>query len=252
MNIFHKHENRSCIFEHCNVKFDNGAGSYNHIRLKHILKGHVALKPEHMLNQSEEYQAYSNEVCCDATADADNSPNLSVEDNDHYSEKEFSDPEADEKFFRMQFADFLNRMCNCYFIPAVKVTEIVDNFLQNSIKSREVRRSKLLKTLNSIVGLSQSDIERIVKNAIDDDYYLNAQIELSTEYKRNRYIEDNFKYVAPVQITLNKAEVCSGIKADMIHYIPIKDSFTALVEDKSFNDVIRMQRELDTDRMSVV
>ena len=58
--------------------------------------------------------------------------------------------------------------------------------------------------------------------------------------------------MAPVQITLNKAEVCSGSKADMIHYIPIKDSFTALVEDKSFNDVIRMQREADTVRHDVI
>ena len=254
MNSFHKNECRSCIFDNCCAQFDKGAVARDHVRKKHLIPGLTMLKPEHIVERSYRIQTIPPELI-DSRIESTNDENicdLLYNDDEVPTELQNNANGDDENYFKMQYADFLNRMCNVSYVPAKKVTEIADSFLLTSLKSREIRRRKLLKALENVKGLSQSDIDRITEEGIENDIYLNAQMELNTEFKRNKYIEDNFKYIPPVQITLNKSKVITGDKADVIHYIPVKESFRALVQDKSFNDVLVRQRNLNLSRKNVI
>ena len=84
---------------------------------------------------------------------------------------------------------------------------------------------------------------KVVSNVMDDDKFLIAQSELSTDFKREKFIRNNFKFVSPCEIVLNKDAVKTGAPKDCIHYIPIKESFKQLIEDKSLNDVFDNERE---------
>ena len=203
-NTFHVKDSRACIFKGCNLKFDKGVASRHHIRSKHILPCKVLLKPEHILDQLQQvmeapvgYRVTELNSVEEIDQDfCDNSEDLNLE-YDSFDSKE------DEKYFKMQYADFLNRMSNYSYIPSVKVSEIANDFLQNSLKSQELRKNTLMKILDSIQGLSQSDRERILDVSISDDSYLNAQNELGSEFKRTKFIQENFDYVSPVQVVLN-------------------------------------------------
>ena len=111
------------------------------------------------------------------------------------------------------------------------------------MKSKAVRIKKLRTSLASIPNISEDQIEKVISESIEDDKYLEAQQELSSEYKRNKAIKEHFKYCAPVGIVLNKEEVTNGAKPDHVHYIPIKESFKHLVEDKSFIEVLEQERD---------
>ena len=97
--------------------------------------------------------------------------------------------------------------------------------------------------MDEIDSLTVRQKEKIVKESIDDDEYLTAQKDLCSDYKRNKFVRQNFKYVAPVQITLNSSEVSKGASPDVFHYIPTNESLRVIMEDKSFNDVLEAQRE---------
>ena len=246
INNSHVEEERCCVFDQCNVRFSRGSTSRNHFRLKHTSAGNMKLKSKHLTVAPVQHLE-------DEALDGDGD----VDVDDFYEESDADlldigsvqspcsgeDEEAGDNFFQMQYADFLNRLSNTGFIPAKKVTEIADNYLQNAIKSREIRKVKLMKSLDAIPSLTASQKERIVKESVDDDKYLNAQQQLSSDYKRTKFIKENFNYVAPVQITLNSSKVALGETPDIFHYIPIKESFKQLIIDKSFNEVLEIQRE---------
>lgn len=86
-------------------------------------------------------------------------------------------------------------------------------------------------------------IEDIVAKTIVTDEYLEAQIEFSSAYKRTKFVAENFKYINPVGLVLNRDEVKMGAKPDYVHYIPVIESFKHLVEDESFILVLNQERE---------
>ena len=133
----------------------------------------------------------------------------------------------------MQHADFLNRLSNISFVPANKVSEINDTFITIASKSQKCRELKINKCLEKLTDLKESQKGEILKESVKD-VYLDAQKALNTEFKRSKFIKENFKYIEPLKIVLNKAEVASGRKADVFHYVPVKQSFKALITDKSF------------------
>ena len=72
---------------------------------------------------------------------------------------------------------------------------------------------------------------------------------MSSSYKQKKYIEENFKFVAPKELVLNKEEVNKGAKKECVHYIPLVEAFKALVEDETFVTVQDYARLADrTDR----
>ena len=84
--------------------------------------------------------------------------------------------------------------------------------------------------------------DKVVTEVMGDDEFVEAQKNLSSEYKRNKYIQEHFKYVPPIEIVLNKEEVSRGEAKEVIHYVPVTQSFKHLLEDKSFNDLLENER----------
>merc|ERR1712096_528117 len=62
------------------------------------------------------------------------------------------------------------------------------------------------------------------------------------EYKRNKFIQEKMSYVAPKEILLNKIEVEEGKKKEVLHYVPITESFRTLLEDSSMIKMLAMKR----------
>ena len=251
VNTFHAKEERNCIFDQCNTRFSAGSNSRNHFRIKHKLPNNFKLKEKHILDNSKDSSVIQMEVeTTDLVVGAIDSGEVqdeyyeehdlfAIEDDDALTE--VADTSSD--YFMMQYADFLNKLTHLKYIPQKTVTEIADEYRMNSMKARDVRERKLRNALRPIPSMTEEQVEEIVKESIVEDDYLKAQNELNTEYKRNKFIQQNFKYVAPVEVVLNENEVKQGSKKDVVHYIPIKESLRNLLEYKSLKKVFEQERE---------
>ena len=252
INVKHAKDERSCIFYECSTHFSSGSNSRNHFRLKHKIPNKIKLKSKHLVNIIEDsglvqdsFHETANEVSEEEGNDAlyeENDISLfEVEGGNVATEVDEEDTNK-KKFFQLQHADFLNRLSNFKFIPAKTVTQIADEYLKNSLKSKNVRELKLRMVLRDL-NISEIQIEKIVHETITDDEYLQAQAELSTDFKRKKFIAENFKYIPPVEIVLNKDEVRNGEKPDGVHYISVIESFKHLIEDESLLEVLNQERE---------
>jgi len=88
-----------------------------------------------------------------------------TEDFDIIENAEESD-ECDE-FYLRYYADFLNRLVNVKFIPVSTVQQIAEEYLSNTKKSLERREKLLRKSLSSVEGMNQTDIDKVVKEVIE-------------------------------------------------------------------------------------
>ena len=151
-----------------------------------------------------------NELGCDIVNDCENDDSslLSIEQESATSEDDSEVDDTDENFFLMQHADFLNRLSNISFVPANKVSEINDNFITIASKSQKCRELKINKCLEKLTDLKESQKGEILKESVKD-VYLDAQKALNTEFKRSKFIKENFKYIEPLKIVLNKARATS-------------------------------------------
>ena len=254
LNTFHKKEERNCIFEQCTTRFAAGSNSRNHFRIKHKLPGFLKLKERHILEHVED--SNENQMVVESTQNfdgVDDAEAESVVQDEFYEENDlFEDVdnvqdsaefrETSNNFFMMQYADFLNRLTHLKYIPQKNVTDIANEYRRNSEKARDVREKKLRNALLKVPGISEKQIDAIVEESIVDDDFMKAQNELNTEYKRKKFIQQNFKYVAPVEIVLNSNEVKLGASKDVIHYIPVKESLKNLLEDESLIRVFEQER----------
>ena len=89
-------------------------------------------------------------------------------------EYDAEDDANSEFYFKMQFGDFFNRMSNHFFILAVKVSEITNMFLENSIKSKEKRTENLTKALDEMQGLTDRDKEKLIKISVEEDAFFTS------------------------------------------------------------------------------
>ena len=151
--------------------------------------------------------------------------------------------EDSEDFYLMYYADFLNRLETFKHVPVSTVQEIADEYLSNTRKSLERREMILRESLNKVQGLQQADIERVVKENVESDPFLDAQISLNTDYKRKKFIKENMKYIETREVILNTQEVKEGKKKDSYHYVPMTESFRALIEDRSMMKMMSMKSE---------
>ena len=253
---FHSQEDRECVFEGCSSKFSSGITSTarHHFLNKHKKVNKLQLKPKYVVNLSSADPTTDMQIDPIANVDQESEEFDTFFESDLYTEEEMAmiddeendddtDKEKDTNYFMMQYADFLNRLSHFKFIPYKTVQEIANEFLENSLKSQKVREKKLRKSLNEIPTMTVAMIEKIVQDVVKDDDNIKAQKEFVSEYKRIRFIHENFKYVPPIEIVLNKESVLQGEAKDCIHYIPVTESFKHLIEDKSLNDVLEKERE---------
>ena len=93
-------------------------------------------------------------------------------------------------------------------------------------------------------------LDKIVSENTKDDF-LSAQEELTSEFKRKKYIEDNFKFIPPKEIILNPEEVKAGLPKDCFHYISLLDSLKVLGEDDSFQYILSPENQDLKDSLSI-
>ena len=243
INTTHKAEYRECVFKDCNTKFGPNSVSRNHFRLKHYIPKKVVLKSIHIIRE-EATSMVDTDPNNDEQVETIDSDNVNdYSENFDVEEEEEEDLqinfEEDDTFFMMAYADFINRLITYKFIPVTSVKEIAAEFLNQSRRSSKSREQVLRNSLSQIHSLTTEQIEQIVKENSNDPF-TRAQEQLSSEYQRSKYIEENFKFVKPKEIILNKEEVKRGSAKDVVHYIPIIDALKALLEDPSYNEAIRM------------
>ena len=256
---FHNNQTRECIFEECSSKFAPGKPSTvrHHFSNKHKKLNKLILKKKFLIPDFVAFEDVLDDSDEDNVDEPDREPeeeNLNLytesdfaaidENNDYHDVDDSVISETnDDNFCLMQYADFLNRLSHFKFIPYKTVTDIANEYLANSLKSQEIREKKLRASLKQIPNITEEIIENIVHDVIGDDEFLKAQKELNSEYKRVKFVKNNFKFIPPLEIILNKAAVQNGEPKDCVHYIPVTQSFQHLVEDRSLNDVLEMERE---------
>ena len=256
-NSFHASEERDCIFLGCKTDFhaSNPKTAMNHFRIYHKTTGKMDLKVRHLTG----------------SAQASSSSNLAEEVNvveernvseDIFAGDVFDEPDQDdlgdlaqqedfvgdelessqENYYLQYYSDFLNRLAHFKFIPQSTIQDICEEYILNTKKSLKMREKALVKSLKDRTDLSNTDIDKIVSDVMENDEVLNAQIKLNTEYKRLKFVQESPSYVGPIEILLNKSEVQAGMKKDVLHYVPIVDSFKTLVQDTSFNKMVSMKK----------
>ena len=121
------------------------------------------------------------------------------------------------------------------------VQDIAEEFLLNTRKSLKNREKLLRKSLRDIESISHAEIEKVVQDVFQNDQFLKAQLELSSEYKRRKFVQQNMTYVGPKEVVLNPEEVGKGMKKEVLHYVPIDETIKNLLEDPSFNKMLAMK-----------
>ena len=237
-NKVHKNEPRICIFKNCEKKFGAKSESRFHFQRGHFKPGLLTLKDVHLLDSiSSILPSFTN---CDEIIGPDlsiiysdeNSESSSDDLGDTANEEEVED-EDEEKHFMMAYSDFINRLINFKFIPISSVQEISSEFLKHSHQSSQSREATFRKSLSKVPNISDKLMEDIVQENMKDPF-VRAQMELSSEFRRKAFFEENFKLVKPREIVLNPEEVKQGARKDVGHYVPLLEAFKNLVEDGSF------------------
>ena len=201
-NTVHLKDARSCVFAGCGHKFGPFQESRKHFRTKHVDKGHTDVKDHHHLPVPRlpdlPVLSVENPISVGSPEhDEDN-------DDEHYDafqidEIENCEPDDDsEEYFLHYYADFLNRLSHVKFIPHSTVQDIASEYFKNSKRAQDIRETKLRHSLSMVGELSADDIDKVVKDVIHEDFFIKAQGELDTKYKRNRFVQDNFNYVQPL------------------------------------------------------
>ena len=257
----HKGEARECIFDQCVVKFSAGqtSAATKHFREKHKKLDKINLKSKYKTNLEE--QPLQLEV--ESNTSVEEWITLDLDDrhpsDDPYSDDFLktldieevesasdclpgSDDDTDYNVLK-HLADFLNRMSSVNFIPNSTIQEIFEEYMEQFKRSKAMIEKKLRKALGEIVSLNNEMIDKVVELTFGEDIFVKAQQELGSIFKREKFIQDNFNFVAPVEIVLNPDYMRKGERKDVVHYVPILDSLRSLLEDKSFCSIIENFRE---------
>ena len=263
---YHNQETRQCLFDGCDVHFKPGKPSTvrHHFSNKHKKLNKLKLKSKNIVNPIGDLSEDPFElpgggdgaVGDDDVRDGD--PVVCDDDagnredgEDFYTEEDFviindshgNVDREDSDHLIMQYADFLNRLSHFKHVPYTTVQEISTEYFENYVKAKETREKKLRLSLKKIPSMTEEMINQVLSEVTDEDEFLRAQQNLDTEYKRTKFVQEHFKYIAPVEIVLNKEEVLRGESKEVFHYIPVTHSFQHLLEDTTFNEMIDLERE---------
>ena len=250
LNGFHKKETRCCIFEDCGKVFPENYHSLTHFRLKHIQQNKTKLKKKHMvdpdlhLNVQDTNDDHNRDIEENNVGQESNEDELYEEEDFELIESEEQVEDDDEEIgdhFLKAYANFLNRLGYVQCIPQSTVQTIASEFLEHSLKSMKQREFKLRTSLKK-ANLEDDVINKIVEDVIVNDELIRAQKEFNTSYKHKKFVQENFKYVPPLEIILNEEEVKQGGKKECFHYIPVDEAVKHLVEDESFLEVLEQER----------
>lgn len=264
-NVDHAKESRECIFDQCSKHFSPNSASRKHFRTEHVAKNNTRLKSKYLVEPIadqvaglDEDEAASVEGASGGAGEAATCEDLDIyEEGDieyleNGDETDHEEPVLGSDYFIKAYADFCNRMCHIKYVPHRTMQEITSEYLSQSLKSVEHRGKKLREALGKLPNVSEEQIDEIVHNTVLDDQMLKAQQQLDTNYKRSKYIQQNFKYIEPQEIILNKEEVDMGMAKECFHYVSVVDSLKNLLEDETFINVLEKEREVRERRKEVI
>ena len=259
-NTYHSNEQRECIFANCKTVFHAACptSAMNHFRLKHKQTGNLQLKSQYL-----DFQARGalnvvdlppenldldtvQEVSGEADTAEEAYEEADLEDLDQHVTVETDKDEASEEYYSQYYEDFLNRLGHVKFIPQTTISDISEEFLMNTKKTLQRQEKALRKSLEE-VSLSPEKINKIVGDVFEADPFLKAQEKLNSDYKRTKYIQESPTFVRPQEIVLNKAEVLLGKKKEVMHYESIVETFKILVQDPSFNKMLKSKKVFNAD-----
>ena len=260
LNGFHSKETRYCIFEDCVKVFPENYQSRHHFRIKHIQLNKTKLKKKHLVNLDLQFSSQDTNVEHNSGMEESN-VGQEVNEEAFYEEEDFEliesedhvedDDEEIADHFLKAYANFLTRLGYVQCIPQSTVQTIASEFLEHSLKSMKKREYKLRTSLKK-ANLEDDLINKIVEDVIVNDELIRAQKELSTSYKHKKFVQENFKYVPPVEIILNEEEVKLGCKKECFHYIPVDEAVKHLVEDETFLKVLDQVKNCDTQHDDII
>ena len=245
-NTVHSLERRPCIFKNCRSVFNPESPSRIHFLRYHKRKDALELKEEFcLLDQTSQIRVdnLEDELNCnpgnEAEDDGNNDDNDFVESAESGCEEEENREtirDSEKENFLKVLCDFYNQLSHNYMVPHSTVQFIANQFLNISIKARVETKQEVENKLHT-EQISELTIKEVLK-VLDNDSFLDAQQSLTSQYKRNQCLKENFKFIEPTEIVLNKEAVKKGAKKECFHYVNIIDSFRALIEDKNVIDAI--------------
>ena len=264
LNTVHLSEPRECVFEGCFKKFASGSESRYHFRRQHLKCSKISLKtcnrvdsfyaPIADLTPGGSRDITSAEDVIDPTSSVVLKNPTSYNDHELIQLDSSIDMLDDEKegYFLDYYADFLNRLVHEKYIPQSTVQDIAEEFLESCLKANKLRLN-LLRSSMKESQISEDIIDVITDKVTGNDYFLEVQEQLNTPHKRIKYVRDHMKYVAPIEIVLNKSEVLQGRSKDVIHYVPLTESIKNLLEDPSCIKMMKQFgafKEVDDDSLN--
>ena len=110
------------------------------------------------------------------------------------------------------------------------VNHIITEVFESNEKGANFTRKKI-ETLLRSDGMEKETIDKLLKQAGNDDPFKKAREELESEKKRIRFIESKFPHVKPETVVLSNQH--SPVK-DTYQYVPIKSSLKLLLEDDTY------------------
>ena len=246
MNVEHGGEPRECIFDQCSKHFDANSASRHHFRTEHILKKKTKLKKKNLVDAELPIpvEAVTEQEETAVLEDFEMYDDADVQFLELGEEAQAEESENQSDYFLKSYSDFCNRMCHRKYVPHQTMQEISSEFLSQSLKSTKFREKKLRESLRKLPNVTEKQIEEIVTESVIDDPMLKAQKQLDTNYKRSKYIRENFKYIQPQEMILNKDEVNIGKVKECYHYVSVVDSLKNLLEDDTFIEVMEKERNV--------
>ena len=245
-NTVHFFERRPCIFKNCQSVFNPESISRQHFLRYHKRKEALELKEEFcLLDQTSQIRVdnLEDELNCNPGNEADDGGNNEDNDFEESAESGCEEEEnretirdSEKENFLKVLCDFYNQLSHNYMVPHSTVQFIANQFLNISIKARVETKKEVENKLHT-EQISELTITEVLK-VLDNDSFLDAQQSLTSQYKRNQCLKENFKFIEPTEIVLNKEAVKKGAKKECFHYVNIIDSFRALIEDKNVIDAI--------------
>ena len=228
----HCEERRVCIFENCDQKFVPGYKSRQHFDLKHKKTSKMKLKPEFLITDTpislaNPQYARSNNPSLEIFPEIDDIIN---DEEDVDEEEAYYETEDPEKSFFKVFADFLNRLSYVKMVPQSTIDFILEEFILLFSKAKELQKSSVKLKLNQ-ENISESTIDQVMA-VMDQDKIFEAICQFNSNFKRDKFIEENFSYIAPQEILLNDPK--NGDPKESFHYVSIIEGVRNLFQDQTF------------------
>ena len=233
----HNDERRMCIFEGCDQEFPAGYVSRHHFNRNHKKLNKMKLKPQFLIaDPSISLRNVPYEMNANPGLEALEEQNNIEESGEDIVEEETSSFEAgDSKLeFLKKFADFLNKLNFGKMVPQTTIDYLLEEFTLLFSKAKDLQKQSVKKSLISS-EVPESVILKIM-TVMDHDKIFEAIRKLDSNWKRDKFIKENFKFISPQEIILN--DPSNGQPKESFHYISILEGVKNLFEDPSFNKVL--------------